>query len=206
MIDKKSEDLRVKKTKAALKKGLETLLAEETFDKITVSKICDEAMVNRVTFYGHYQDKYELFYDFLNDIKDYLKKKTMDSIPLQKKVTKNIECIFTALCDNFIDVCVENKALLAAFTFQENTVLTFMIQELATEELYKLYDELEKEIPLEYDKTFVCPFLVGGASRMVFEWLSHGGTKETAEKFKTSATQMIKEAFYALRKNNKEVK
>ena len=62
------EDLRVKKTKSALKKALSELLKEKTFDKITIMEICERAMVNRVTFYSHYNDKQGLFMDHVHTV------------------------------------------------------------------------------------------------------------------------------------------
>ena len=62
------EDLRVKKTKNALRKALSTLLKTKSLDKITIMEICENAMVNRVTFYSHYEDKKCLFKDYINSI------------------------------------------------------------------------------------------------------------------------------------------
>ena len=62
------EDLRVKKTKSALRKALATLLKTKTFDKITIMEICETAMVNRVTFYSHYKDKQGLFMDHVHTV------------------------------------------------------------------------------------------------------------------------------------------
>ena len=53
-------DIRTIKTKAAIKQAFQTLMKDNSFDKLTIQKICDEANVNRVTFYNHYQDKYDL--------------------------------------------------------------------------------------------------------------------------------------------------
>lgn len=62
------EDLRVKKTKNALRKALSTLLKTKSLDKITIMEICEIAMVNRVTFYSHYEDKKGLFKDYINSM------------------------------------------------------------------------------------------------------------------------------------------
>lgn len=54
-------DRRVLKTRAFINDALLTLLAENSFDNITVRAICDLAMINRSTFYSHYVDKFDLF-------------------------------------------------------------------------------------------------------------------------------------------------
>lgn len=56
----KLQDLRVKKTIAAIEAAFLQLLWANDFDKITVSMICREALVNKGTFYRHFADKYDL--------------------------------------------------------------------------------------------------------------------------------------------------
>ena len=53
-------DLRVRRTQKALQNAFITLIEERGFDAITVGDIAERAMVNRATFYRHYQDKYAL--------------------------------------------------------------------------------------------------------------------------------------------------
>lgn len=56
----KAIDLRVKRTRMALREALVNLIDERGFDAITVGDIAERAMVNRTTFYLHYQDKYDI--------------------------------------------------------------------------------------------------------------------------------------------------
>ena len=51
------EDLRVQKTKAALFRAFYELLAEKSYESITINELCERAMVRRATFYKHYRDK-----------------------------------------------------------------------------------------------------------------------------------------------------
>lgn len=62
------EDKRIKKTKKYLKQTLIKLLDKETFEQITVTRLCDEADVSRITFYTHYSDKYDLAEDIFQDM------------------------------------------------------------------------------------------------------------------------------------------
>ena len=54
----KKKDLRVQKTYSALMAAFEALMAEETFDDITVNELCARALIRRPTFYSHFEDKY----------------------------------------------------------------------------------------------------------------------------------------------------
>lgn len=53
-------DLRVRRTRKFLRDAFMELLEEKGFEKVTVQDIASRAMVNRSTFYRHYQDKYDL--------------------------------------------------------------------------------------------------------------------------------------------------
>jgi len=53
-------DRRILKTQEALKRAVLELMAEKSFDDITIQDIADRANVNRGTIYLHYQDKYDL--------------------------------------------------------------------------------------------------------------------------------------------------
>src|SRR5512146_1561207 len=53
-------DIRAKRTRMLLRDALIDLIAEKGFDHVTVGDIAERAMVNRVTFYRHYPDKYAL--------------------------------------------------------------------------------------------------------------------------------------------------
>ena len=53
-------DLRVRRTHKLLWEALMEELSERTIEEITVSDMCERAMVHRTTFYTHYEDKYAL--------------------------------------------------------------------------------------------------------------------------------------------------
>jgi AcrR family transcriptional regulator len=56
----KKTDLRVIRTKRAIRDALVELIGEKGFEAITVKDITARAKINRGTFYTHYLDKYDL--------------------------------------------------------------------------------------------------------------------------------------------------
>lgn len=60
MAEKKT-DRRTQKTRKALRGALTELLISKPLHKVTVQEIADLADVNRVTFYKHYLDVYDLY-------------------------------------------------------------------------------------------------------------------------------------------------
>lgn len=53
-------DPRITRTRKLLRDALASLLAEKTFESITVQDIAERATVNRATFYAHFSDKFAL--------------------------------------------------------------------------------------------------------------------------------------------------
>jgi AcrR family transcriptional regulator len=69
VILKEKTDLRIVKTKKILFNSLLNLMKTKNFEKIKISDICEESLINRSTFYAHYDDKYELLIDLFEERK-----------------------------------------------------------------------------------------------------------------------------------------
>ena len=63
MTEIKSEDRRVKRTRAAIQAALLSLMTEKSYESISVQDIIDRADVGRATFYNHFADKEDLLRD-----------------------------------------------------------------------------------------------------------------------------------------------
>ncbi|MGF0070185.1 TetR/AcrR family transcriptional regulator [Streptococcus suis] len=55
-----NQDLRVIKTKENIISSFVILLGDKSFEKITIQDILDRSLINRSTFYRHFNDKYDL--------------------------------------------------------------------------------------------------------------------------------------------------
>jgi len=53
-------DLRVRRTLQLIQDAMIRLMGEQGFERTTVRDITERAMINRATFYLHYEDKYDL--------------------------------------------------------------------------------------------------------------------------------------------------
>ena len=60
MSHEEQTDLRIRRTQKFLQEAMIELITEKGFGAITVGDIAERAMINRATFYRHYQDKYDL--------------------------------------------------------------------------------------------------------------------------------------------------
>ncbi|MGN1343113.1 MAG: TetR-like C-terminal domain-containing protein [Traorella sp.] len=63
-------DMRIKKTKMKMKEALLDLLETNDLSEISVSQLCQEAHINRSTFYVHYNNVMECFYEITDEILD----------------------------------------------------------------------------------------------------------------------------------------
>lgn len=119
MIDK-----RVKKTKKYLKETLIELLTTEPFEKITVTEICNRADISRITFYSHYEDKYDLVEDIFQEMIEFGVSRYYD---LQNSNNKdhNMAVGFSIVMDCILDVYYENYSFFSHTNPGENPYLAF---------------------------------------------------------------------------------
>lgn len=61
------EDLRVIKTRKAIKQTFLEMRAEMPLEKIHIRELCKRALINKSTFYNHYEDVYALSEELEND-------------------------------------------------------------------------------------------------------------------------------------------
>ncbi|HZG17185.1 MAG TPA: TetR/AcrR family transcriptional regulator [Candidatus Bathyarchaeia archaeon] len=67
-------DRRIIKTQEAIKKAVIELMAEKSFDQITIQDISDKADVSRKTIYLHYVDKFDLLDKLMEEYINNLRK------------------------------------------------------------------------------------------------------------------------------------
>jgi len=79
-------------TKKLIRSALATLLKENSLDEITVQQIVDNALINRSTFYLHYQDKYDLYdslvQELLNELQEVLEATPLYDLETIKRVAQ----------------------------------------------------------------------------------------------------------------------
>lgn len=189
------EDMRTKRTKKALKKAIIKLMMNESIDKISVTDLCNEAEINRVTFYSHYNGKFDLLHDLLDDIslsidaenkKFYLLNKTGDEI---KDFTNTIS-------HSIYKVCFENKSLINALRHQENTMFVDMIEDIIIKEGLRTFEFLKNTLNFKYPPKFIINFLLGGFSKLIFDYALEEANLSEKEFF-----EHFDQFFYSLMKS-----
>ena len=96
MLSKEKKlDPRIIRTRRDLAASMCTLLRQKTFSQVTVQEITEQAIINRATFYAHFEDKFSLLEYMVQD-------------SFQKMLDSKI-----ASCEDF---CEENLRLLTLAT------------------------------------------------------------------------------------------
>jgi AcrR family transcriptional regulator len=169
-MDKK-EDLRIVKTKASLYRALTDIMKKKPFEDIRVSEICKKSLINRSTFYDHFNDKNELLFAMIQDMKNELK----ENLVLEEKqetIKESAMQILKALL-NHID---KNKKLYSSVVkINENSIAKDMmvntLLEMVTKEIDKNFNN-NTTIPT---KTMVL-FYASGVISIVTEALKDPNT------------------------------
>ena len=74
-------DLRKERTLKYLTQSLTDLMREKPLDQISVSEICEHAMVRRATFYRHFADKAQLLDYIISAQREKLSIMTLNNNP-----------------------------------------------------------------------------------------------------------------------------
>ncbi len=163
------KDLRVVKTQNALYNTLLELMKEKSFEEIKVSDICNHALINRSTFYAHYNDKYELLADAINDLKN--------SLIMELNKNKNISNTkeyYLEMIKIFLDHIEEKRDIyLAVMINNRNSIMVDIIYDVIDHDITKHLKEKEitdNKIPTN----IVSKFYLGAVFNVGIEWLKNG--------------------------------
>ncbi|MGB8455935.1 MAG: TetR-like C-terminal domain-containing protein [Anaerocolumna sp.] len=172
-MEKKKLDRRVKYTKMVIKDSFIALLREKPISKITVKEICDDADINRATFYSHYMDQYdllrkieeEIFYDVNKYVMIEYSPVSVESISMLAKlfeyIRKNGEICKVLLGDN-VDT-----------NFQK------LISELFQRQFVSVWIE-NKSVSVD-DAEFIYTFMLAGSVGCIKKWLDSDMKKSDEE-------------------------
>lgn len=162
---KNEDDLRIRKTKDALKKALLRLVCSKEPGSISITELTTAAGVHRATFYSHYHDIYELYDEVEQDA-------------LEKVRVALIEPEFSdraAIYDTVIDVLQSNADTFmilmrdsSSGSFEEAMVDCFEMSYLQNELTNHRVEAFSEE------RRFFLTYHVRGCIGMVKKWIREG--------------------------------
>ena len=159
-----STDLRIIKTKKNLYDSLTKLMSIKEFEDIKVSDICNLALINRSTFYAHFNDKYELLNSFIYDLKDDLQ----EQISSNEKID-NLKNYYINMITVFLDHIDKNIKIYSMIVKNNsNSIVMDMISN-------TLFDDINKNIKLvkksDIPSSFVSDFYTGAILNVGINYL-----------------------------------
>lgn len=146
----KKKDLRVKRTKTSLNRALLKLMEKKHLTDITIQELANEAMVNRVTFYLHYDDIYNLLDQCVKDNLDAIMLKHVTPVRHIKQGIVYTDVFYEIVTD--ILQSVEDNERFFQIIFQSN------------------YDKLIKDYFIRLVKENFIPQLGGVFYKIPSEW------------------------------------
>jgi AcrR family transcriptional regulator len=183
-------DRRVKYTKMVIKNSFIALAGQKAISKITIKEICQDADINRATFYAHYTDQYDLLRqienDFLEDINRHLEATSNNCTEGEsvKMLTRIIEYV-----KENAEVCAVLISDKGDLRFQQQIMM--ITQKQLVFEL-KPANKLSKE-----DAEYLYIFVAVGSVGIIQKWLADG-MKKPAEELAEMIITITKKGFSAL--------
>lgn len=161
----KKTDLRIIKTKNLMFNTLIELMKTKTFEEIKVSDICNEALINRSTFYSHYENKYDLLVDFINNLKEEFKSE------LNKNNTNlNTRDYYIELLKIFLNHIENRKDMYTSIMINNrNSIMMDILLSVVNNDLLTKIknDKTKTTIPSD----IIAKFYLGGVINLGVEWL-----------------------------------
>jgi AcrR family transcriptional regulator len=161
------KDLRVRRTRASIRRAFEELMLEKDYEKITVTELADRAIINKKTFYAYYSDlddllaeiQDELSQEFAERTKDYtirdIDKLTREFFMFSQekgafyeKITCSDTIIRNRMIRNVIKTTDRGYARLKQFTEPERKLIQTFANS-TTLSIYKQWIEDGKRVPVE---------------------------------------------------------
>ena len=167
------KDLRIIKTQKELFNSLERLLKSKAFEDIKVSDICNEALINRSTFYDHYEDKYELLVDFINSKKELIMEELKANTNLLNTKAYYMEMIKILL----IQLDNQKDLYISILKYNKNSIVMDIIIDVVTKDVEnRIENDINNSIPSE----IITKFYIGAVANIGMEYLKNN-TKYTRE-------------------------
>ncbi len=169
-------DQRTRLTKMLIRKALTSLLSQKPIQSISIKELCEQAGINRGTFYSHYTDIYdllekieeEMMQDFQSALRPLLASTTDDLTPL--KITTGIfECL-----KNNADLCI---VTLGPYGDKRFAARLLDVGRQKCLECYSLQFQGASPKQIEYFYAFVSSGCIG----LLEKWLNDGMTTSAAE-------------------------
>ena len=150
---------RAQMTRLLLRTALIELMQKKPFNEITIKEICEQADLNRTTFYLHYTDQFALLADVENEVYQ----KTLETL-------KNVKPAADApgIIETFLRYIKNNASLFRILFFDAGS------EGFRSRFIQNMLQSLRVNIPLSCaagEEPYILCFLMQGSVHMIMEWI-----------------------------------
>lgn len=176
-------DKRILKTRKCLRETMLELLKEKSYKKISVKEICEKSNTGRVTFYNHYDDKYDLLLDCF----DAMQQKVAEHFRLLQK-QNNPDNTLVRTFENMIDAIFDETRKYDYISLTEDLDLMTIYYHMVLSQLEGIETGMGKRMQTHYDQRQLNSFLALG-----FWGFLHGNESRNPQKTLRDAHQLAKD-------------
>lgn len=163
------QDLRIRRTYKLLRDALIELIQEKPFEKISVTNICDRAMVHRATFYAHFEDKYQLLEYCVRDLLT-----VFDEIPVTEHSVSGYKEYFMNVARRILEHMLKHRDVYVSFLKQNNATFEQIMSHDIYEKLCVKYDSCIKHgVKLDVPKEIFASYYSGACSSLAIWWVKN---------------------------------
>lgn len=164
-----TQDLRVIKTHKALYEAFTELLQTKSFEDITVTQLCERALVRRATFYKHFDDKYDFFNFYITRTH-----KGMSQKCLQEMNNLTPYSYLMAMANQLLDFISENRRL-GTHLFDDSLIPISLdiIGKQMSDKIYEILLPGNQVSPAAIE--IFTAFYTGGWRNIIRWWLHNNG-------------------------------
>ncbi len=153
---------RAQMTRLLLRTALIELMQEKPFNEITIKEICEQADLNRTTFYLHYADQFALLADVENEVYQ----KTLETL---QNVKPTVDA--PGMIETFLNYIKSNASLFRILFFDGGS------EGFRSRFIQNMLGNLRVNIPLSCaaaEEPYILCFLMQGSVHMIMEWIRRG--------------------------------
>ncbi|MGN1160015.1 MAG: TetR/AcrR family transcriptional regulator [Lachnospiraceae bacterium] len=160
----KKENQRITLTKRLLKESLLRLMSKKNIQNITVSELCEDAGINRSTFYNHYGCPTDVLTEIENGV-------VADLEQICAKDNSEQNWSLSKRTETLCDYLSEHRDLFKLLFRNNNADSEFALLLFHASVVRSTYEQVFSDIKDSDSKELMITFLTSGAYYMVRQWL-----------------------------------
>ncbi len=165
-------DARVRYTRKVITDSFVKLLLTKPIKRITVTEICEEAEINRATFYKHYKDPYDLYDQLQEQI--FLEYKEMIDSFLVEGVEDSFRQMLSVMK-------IVNERYGTIFHQQGEDTLMHRLSQYSFEHFSKTIIQANSHTLTEEEGNLCYCYVSGGTASVIDYWMSNGAKQSIDE-------------------------